>query len=116
MLPGDVDSDTFFFKTLDDLNNDPEVHGILMFRPLPKHLDGEKARKMLNPAKDVDGCRSRVIDRSDPFYIFGGNRCFRRPPSHPVRNFYHTLSDNCLIQKGAKLHAGPYCLQRLANR
>ena len=55
VLPGDVDSDTFF-KTLDELNNDPEVHGILMFRPLPKHLDGEKARKMLNPAKDVDGC------------------------------------------------------------
>ena len=55
VLPGDVDSDTFF-KTLDQLNNDPEVHGILMFRPLPKQLDGEKARKMLNPAKDVDGC------------------------------------------------------------
>ena len=55
VLPADVDPDTFF-KALDDLNNDPEVHGILMFRPLPKHLDGEKARKMLNPAKDVDGC------------------------------------------------------------
>ena len=24
--------------------------------PLPKHLDTERARKMLNPAKDVDGC------------------------------------------------------------
>ena len=55
VLPADVDSDTFF-KTLEELNNDPAVHGILMFRPLPKHLDGEKARKMLNPAKDVDGC------------------------------------------------------------
>ena len=55
VLPADVDADTFF-KTLDELNNDPAVHGILMFRPLPKHLDGEKARKMLNPAKDVDGC------------------------------------------------------------
>ena len=55
VLPADVDSDTFF-KTLDDLNNDPAVHGILMFRPLPKHLDSEKARKSLNPAKDVDGC------------------------------------------------------------
>jgi methylenetetrahydrofolate dehydrogenase (NADP+)/methenyltetrahydrofolate cyclohydrolase len=55
VLPADVDSDTFF-ETLDALNNDPEVHGILMFRPLPKHLDGEKARKMLNPDKDVDGC------------------------------------------------------------
>jgi len=55
VLPADVASDSFF-ETLDGLNNDPEVHGILMFRPLPKHLDGEKARKMLNPDKDVDGC------------------------------------------------------------
>ncbi len=55
LLPADVDGDAFF-KTLDELNNDDSVHGILMFRPLPKHLDGEKARKALNPAKDVDGC------------------------------------------------------------
>ncbi len=55
VLPADVDSDTFF-KTLDDLNKDASVHGILMFRPLPKQLDGEKARKMLAPEKDVDGC------------------------------------------------------------
>ena len=55
VLPGDVDSETFF-AALEGLNNDPSVHGILMFRPLPKHLDSEKARKMLAPKKDVDGC------------------------------------------------------------
>ncbi len=55
ILPADVDSDTFF-RTLDELNRDDSVHGILMFRPLPKQLDGEKARKLLSPAKDVDGC------------------------------------------------------------
>ncbi len=55
VLPADVDSDTFF-RTLDELNHDPAVHGILMFRPLPRQLDGEKARKMLDPGKDVDGC------------------------------------------------------------
>ena len=54
-LPGDVDSETFF-AALEDLNRDPSVHGILMFRPLPKHLDSERARQMLSPAKDVDGC------------------------------------------------------------
>ena len=54
-LPADVDSETFF-AALDELNRDPSVHGILMFRPLPKHLDSEKARQMLDPAKDVDGC------------------------------------------------------------
>ncbi|MBR3070025.1 MAG: bifunctional 5,10-methylenetetrahydrofolate dehydrogenase/5,10-methenyltetrahydrofolate cyclohydrolase [Lachnospiraceae bacterium] len=55
VLPADVSGETFF-KALADLNEDPSVHGILMFRPLPKHLDGEKARKMLAPEKDVDGC------------------------------------------------------------
>ena len=55
VLPGDVDSGTFF-KTLDGLNKDDSVHGILMFRPLPKQLDGEAARKLLAPEKDVDGC------------------------------------------------------------
>lgn len=55
VLPADVDADTFF-ATLTDLNEDPAVHGILMFRPLPKHIDGEKARQMMNPAKDIDGC------------------------------------------------------------
>jgi len=55
VLPADVE-ESEFFRVLDDLNNNDKVHGILMFRPLPKHIDGEKARKMLNPAKDVDGC------------------------------------------------------------
>ncbi len=54
-LPGDADSDTFF-SVLEDLNTDDRVHGILMFRPLPQHLDEEEARRRLNPAKDVDGC------------------------------------------------------------
>ena len=55
VLPADVDSETFF-KALDGLNKDETVHGILLFRPLPKQLDGEKARQMLAPEKDVDGC------------------------------------------------------------
>ncbi len=38
------------------VNRDPSIHGILLFRPLPAQLDGEKARRMLDPAKDVDGC------------------------------------------------------------
>ncbi|CBK74886.1 methenyltetrahydrofolate cyclohydrolase /5,10-methylenetetrahydrofolate dehydrogenase (NADP+) [Butyrivibrio fibrisolvens 16/4] len=54
-LPEDV-AEEEFFDTLIKLNNDITIHGILMFRPLPKHIDGEKARKLLNADKDVDGC------------------------------------------------------------
>lgn len=55
VLDGDVRQEDFE-KALLALNEDGEVHGILMFRPLPSHLDEEKARQMLKPEKDVDGC------------------------------------------------------------
>ena len=54
-LPEDV-AEEEFFDTLGKLNDDITIHGILMFRPLPKHIDEEKARKLLNADKDVDGC------------------------------------------------------------
>ena len=40
---------------LDDLNNDPNVHGILVQLPLPKHIDSHKVIETIAPAKDVDG-------------------------------------------------------------
>lgn len=54
-LPPEVDSGAFF-AALEDLNRDPAVHGILMLRPLPARIDRERARQVLDPAKDVDGC------------------------------------------------------------
>ncbi len=54
-LPRNVDQ-AGFDNALMSANNDETIHGILMFRPLPDQLDGERARHMLNPAKDVDGC------------------------------------------------------------
>lgn len=36
-------------------NNNPDVHGILLQLPLPKHLDSEALVQMIAPQKDVDG-------------------------------------------------------------
>lgn len=41
------------------VNDNPDIHGILLFRPLPKHLDEEPLKVMINPLKDVD-CMSSV--------------------------------------------------------
>lgn len=35
-------------------NNSEDIHGILLFRPLPKHLDENKIIKLIKPSKDVD--------------------------------------------------------------
>lgn len=40
---------------LEVMNNDNNVHGILMFRPLPKGIDENHVINRINPAKDVDG-------------------------------------------------------------
>ena len=36
-------------------NQDPYVHGILLFRPLPAHMDEQAVLNMIDPEKDVDG-------------------------------------------------------------
>ena len=53
-LPEDVD-DATFQATLDKLNADPGVHGILIFQPLPKQIDSRAARHRIDPRKDIDG-------------------------------------------------------------
>ena len=40
---------------VDKLNRDPNVHGILVQLPLPKHIDAAKVIDALDPGKDVDG-------------------------------------------------------------
>jgi len=39
---------------IDNYNNDPEIHGILVQLPLPKHIDDKKVLNAIDPDKDVD--------------------------------------------------------------
>ena len=56
LLPADTDAHTVI-ETLKTLNADETVHGVLLFRPLPKHLRPHQAEifNALDPEKDVDG-------------------------------------------------------------
>lgn len=42
-------------ETVDRLNSDPTVHGILIQLPLPAHIDASKVLTAVDPVKDVDG-------------------------------------------------------------
>jgi methylenetetrahydrofolate dehydrogenase (NADP+) / methenyltetrahydrofolate cyclohydrolase len=42
-------------STVDRLNEDPEIHGILVQLPLPKHINSQKVLRRIDPSKDVDG-------------------------------------------------------------
>lgn len=54
----DVDPDRFM-EAFRYLNNDEDVDGILIFRPLPKHLDEKLICNTIDPVKDMD-CISPV--------------------------------------------------------
>jgi len=54
VLPADVTQGVLMQKVL-ELNDDNNVHGILLFRPLPEHLSDEAIRAVLKPEKDIDG-------------------------------------------------------------
>ncbi len=42
-------------KTVDKLNNDPDVDGFIVQLPLPKHISEHKVIEAIDPRKDVDG-------------------------------------------------------------
>ena len=48
-------SQTDVLGLIDDLNNDPAIHGILVQLPLPAHMDEQVITQAISPAKDVDG-------------------------------------------------------------
>lgn len=48
-------SEDALLKVIDDLNNDPAIHGILVQLPLPKHIDEGRVIQAIAPDKDVDG-------------------------------------------------------------
>ncbi|WP_422486511.1 bifunctional 5,10-methylenetetrahydrofolate dehydrogenase/5,10-methenyltetrahydrofolate cyclohydrolase [Gudongella sp. DL1XJH-153] len=53
---------------LEELNSDAEISGILLFRPLPKHIDEEVIRSSISPDKDVDCMHPLNLEK-----IFEGN-------------------------------------------
>ncbi len=53
ILPEDV-SQNELLEVIDEVNNDDKIHGVLLFRPLPSHIDSAAAENALDPKKDVD--------------------------------------------------------------
>jgi methylenetetrahydrofolate dehydrogenase (NADP+)/methenyltetrahydrofolate cyclohydrolase len=58
-----------------ELNRDKGVHGVLIFRPLPSHIDDNMVWAALEPAKDVDG-----ITAGSLAMVFSGGAGMGFPP------------------------------------
>lgn len=72
-LPADISQEELL-SVVRELNNNPDVHGILVQLPLPDHLDDEEILGAISLEKDVDGFHPLNIGRlsmkrRDPLYV-----------------------------------------------
>lgn len=55
-------SEVQVLRKIQELNLDPNVHGILVQLPLPDHIDERKVMNFIDPKKDVDGFHPFNVD------------------------------------------------------
>ncbi len=67
-LPIDID-EASFEENIVRLNEDDSVHGILVFRPLPKQLSDDRLKQLIKPEKDVDS-----ISMANAAKVFAGDK------------------------------------------
>lgn len=71
VLSSDVEQEELM-ETLLNMNEDSKVHGIMIFRPLPDHINEDEIAKVIDPRKDVD-CISKINMEK---IMEGGNNYF----------------------------------------
>ena len=79
-LPAET-SESELLATVDRLNADPAIHGILVQLPLPKHINSEKVLQRIDPGKDVDGFHPVNVGK----LVTGDRRAFRPATPYGVQ-------------------------------
>jgi methylenetetrahydrofolate dehydrogenase (NADP+)/methenyltetrahydrofolate cyclohydrolase len=77
-LPGDT-SEEDLLKLVDELNNDSNIHGMLVQLPLPKHINETRVLYAIDPNKDVDGFHPVNVGK-----MVIGEKCFLPCTPHGV--------------------------------
>ena len=70
-LPSDVTQEDLL-NTIDELNKNSNVDGILVQLPLPNHIDEATVMNYINPLKDVDGFHPVNVDG-----LYTGKKCIK---------------------------------------
>ncbi|QCJ46610.1 bifunctional methylenetetrahydrofolate dehydrogenase/methenyltetrahydrofolate cyclohydrolase [Haloprofundus sp. MHR1] len=68
------------YATIDDLNADPDVHGILVQMPVPDHVDTRRVLRSIAPEKDADGFHPENVGR-----LVAGDARFKPCTPHGVQ-------------------------------
>jgi methylenetetrahydrofolate dehydrogenase (NADP+)/methenyltetrahydrofolate cyclohydrolase len=81
------------FDTIDELNADPDVNGILVQMPVPDHVDDREVLRRIDPLKDVDGFHPENVGR-----LVAGNARYKPCTPHGIQKL---LADAGVETEGA---------------
>lgn len=68
------------YDTVDELNADDDVHGILVQMPVPEHVDTRRVLRAVDPVKDVDGFHPENVGR-----LVAGNARYKPCTPHGIQ-------------------------------
>ncbi|GAA4815998.1 bifunctional protein FolD [Marinicella pacifica] len=101
------------YNLIDELNENPQVHGILVQLPLPEHIDETEVTNRINPKKDVDGFHAVNV----------GHLALRQPGLRPctprgvitLLHHYHIdpKGHHCVIVGASNIVGRPLLLEML---
>ena len=74
-------SEAELLGTVDRLNADQQIHGILVQLPLPKHINSERVLRRIDPIKDVDGFHPVNVGK----LVIGDRTAFRPATPYGVQ-------------------------------
>ena len=102
-------------ETVDFINNDPEIDGLIVQLPLPKHINNQKVIERILPEKDVDGFHPVNVGRMTiglPAYVsatpFGVIQLIER-------SGIKTTGMNCEVLGRSKIVGKPISIQMARN-
>ena len=114
-LPIDI-TQAELLEIIQIINNDKNIHGVLILRPLPAHINDAVVRNALSPKKDVDG----ITDTSLSGIFVGVNTgfapCTAQACIDMLDHFGYEVSGKHAVVVGRSLVVGKPLSMMLLNR
>ena len=102
LLPEDA-SEEMVLNTIAQVNEADDIHGVLLFRPLPRHLDENKIINALAVEKDIDG----ITDRSMASVFLGKQGGFAPCTPSACMKILDHYSIDCTGKKAVVIGRSP---------
>ena len=105
VFPQDI-SDEAFKKAFKDINEDDEVTGILLLRPLPRTINEKDIENMIDPKKDLDGISPINIAKVFAGDTTGFSPCTAEAVIEVLKAYYIELTGKRVTVVGRSMVVG----------